>query len=494
MDLKTTLGTLRRTARRLPRFLTRDIWSGHWIREGGPRARLIAVLRVFTLVGQGFQENRIFTRAAALSFSSLIGLGPLLAIAILVSGFVLDNRADALIGQRINQLIAFIAPQASQFAWQDQAGSAPGGEGEAATLELPPQVQEVIDNLIASTRSGAVGVAGVALLMVIALQLITSIENTFNEIWGIKRGRPWTQRVVIYWTLISLGAVIGLLALTVNAVATFGRFFENLPFFGPDLFALFVSLAPVITYVVISLLLAAFYRFMPNTTVNVLPALAGGALVALLLFLNNELSFLYIQRVITTESLYGSVGIIPILMLGLYVFWIFMLLGGQVTYAVQNVRYLTHQNVWNDISHRTKERIALGALMIIARRFAACRPGPTAGELAETLRVPVQILNACLDRLDSIGWIAAVEDPDDRAAVEVNRYQPARPLEAMTLSCFKESFERFGNSEGADLLENEDPVLQAYSARFGGEALADGEELSLADLVERYPRDPAPAG
>ncbi|MGJ3242593.1 MAG: YhjD/YihY/BrkB family envelope integrity protein [Opitutales bacterium] len=493
MKFKAALLSARRGLRRLPLFLTRDIWRPDWIKQGGPRARLIATLRVFTLVGQGFQENRIFTRAAALSFSSLIGLGPLLAIAILISGFVLDTSDDAMIAQRINQVIGFVAPQASQFGRQGQGAAGQSGQAPDGAVELPPQVRDVIDNLIASTRSGAVGVAGVLLLLMIALQLITSIENTFNEIWGVKRGRPWTQKVVIYWTLISFGAVLGLLALTVNAVATFGRFFEQLPFIGPDLFQLFIALVPATTYLVITLLLAAFYRFMPNTSVNFLPALAGGGLVAVLLFLNNELSFLYIQRVITTESLYGSVGIIPILMLGLYVFWIFMLLGGQVTYAVQNVRYLTHQGVWNDISHRTKERIALAALMIIARRFSACRPGPTAGEITETLRVPVQILNGCLDRLDSIGWIAPVDDAEDGAAVEIIRFQPARPLDRMTLGKFKQAFDGFGNNEGADLLENDDPVLRIYAERFCGEALDDAEELNLEALVEHYPEGPVPA-
>src|SRR5690606_4900566 len=110
-------------------------------------------------------------------------------------------------------------------------------------------------------------------------------------------------------------------------------------------------------------------------------------------------AFLYFMGVIRTKSLYGSVGIVPILMAGLYIFWFFVLVGGQITYAVQNVRYRSSQTAWHNLNHATRESMSLVVLLLIARRFKACAPAYSVTELAHLIRVPSQILNESLNRL-----------------------------------------------------------------------------------------------
>ena len=78
--------------------------------------------------------------------------------------------------------------------------------------------------------------------------------------------------------------------------------------------------APLFSFTYIIVLLMAFYRFIPNTIVSWRAAFIGSVIVATLLILNNYLSFLYVERVISNGSLYGSVTIVPILMFDLYVF------------------------------------------------------------------------------------------------------------------------------------------------------------------------------
>ncbi|MDV7401933.1 YhjD/YihY/BrkB family envelope integrity protein, partial [Arthrospira platensis SPKY1] len=85
--------------------------------------------------------------------------------------------------------------------------------------------------------------------------------------------------------------------------------------------------SPLISLFALTALLTFAYQFFPNTQVNFFPALIGALLTCILLFINNYLSILYVHRVITLQSLYGSVAIIPVLMFGLYFFWVFILMG-----------------------------------------------------------------------------------------------------------------------------------------------------------------------
>lgn len=74
------------------------------------RGRIYALLRMFSLTIEGLAQNNILSRAAALSFSSLIGIGPLLAIGVMISGFILESSDSDLTVNNLNRFIKFVAP------------------------------------------------------------------------------------------------------------------------------------------------------------------------------------------------------------------------------------------------------------------------------------------------------------------------------------------------------------------------------------------------
>ena len=104
------------------------------------------------------------------------------------------------------------------------------------------------------------------MLAFIGLQVLSSIESSFNTLWGVVRGRKWSERIVVYWTFISLGAVLGTLSLTLltfRAISTWLE--ERLPFIGELAATIFLSITPLLTFGLVTLLLAVFFRFIPNT-------------------------------------------------------------------------------------------------------------------------------------------------------------------------------------------------------------------------------------
>jgi membrane protein len=318
--------------------------------------------------------------------------------------------------------------------------------------------------------------------MFICMRVLTSIESSFNTLWGVEKGRNFTERIVTYWTFISLGAVIGSAAISLGVLNIFLSFTENLPF-GASIAVAIQFFLPVITAIMITLLLAAFLRFIPNTQVEWRPALLGAVLVVTLLQIYKELSFLYVQQVVNNNSLYGSVGIIVVLMLGLYVFWLLILLGGQVTYAVQNADFLTNENAWQKTSERARELISLSVLLIVMKRFKSGQPAIKNSELLKKLRVPSHILNSSIHRLCEIGYLNQVEDHNAEEERD-HAYQPACPAENITLADFKQRIETFGNDEGSDIIATNDTTTRIYIDEVLTLKHCPKSHLTLAELIQ----------
>lgn len=448
------------SSRKAKELLNRDIWEHEYLGAQTRKGQIFHLLRILTLTWQGLKRNQLPMQSAALTFYSSIGIGPLIAFGIMISGFLIDrdiaspdaSPQDSVVVKKLTEIIASAAPQVSVSI---------DDEGDAAeSAEISPEIIELVSNFSSVAKSGTVGVIGTVMLLFICLRVLTSIEASFNTLWGVERGRNFGEQIVTYWTFVSLGAVIGSAVISLGALNIFLSFAENLPF-GTTIRNTIQFFLPVLTMVMVTLLLAAFMRFIPNTKVEWKPALIGALIVVVLLQLYKTLSFLYVQQVVSNKSLYGSVGIIVVLMLGLYVFWLLILLGGQVTYAVQNADFLTNENAWQKTSERSRELISLGVLIVVMRRFQEGGKPVRTSELLQKLRVPSHILNTSINRLCQIGFLSQIEDSN--AKDERNHaYQPARPPESLRLAEFKQSLETFGNDEGSAIVSGGDQAIRAY--------------------------------
>ena len=503
---------------------SREIWDARYLGDKTPKGRLFAALRILSLSVSGFQRNNILVRAAALSYSSLIALAPMVAIIVMISGFVLKSQGgEEFAARKITELITYIAPTINDYTKvevpsKENAKPTDGGEkprvqfvepenpgestakNEAITKEInAAEIEEeavvlnedlvkLLDGIISSTQSGGAGIFGILVLVFIGIQLLISIENTLNDIWGVQRGRTMVQRIVYYWAFISLGSVLSFSAVSAPITASIVSALSSWEFVpGIEHVAQLVNwVAPIFSFAAIVLLLALFYCFFPNTTVKMKPALAGAICVALLLILNNYLSFLYIGQVVRNKSLYGSIAIIPVLMLGMYIFWIFILIGGQITYAFQSAETLTHRDAWQNVSSRTRETLSLAAFILICRRFEDGKHPMTFAELVESTRAPSNLLNQCLNQLCEIDLVHNVAADEDEEEKTVARYAPAVPADKVTLGRFKDAWESFGNNDGLELLIKIDPVIEHYREKYCDFDSEEAQRLTVRDALLRF--------
>lgn len=468
------------------KLVSSDIWQHGSIEDKTAKGNLFAFLRVCSITFNGMVKNNLFSRAAALSYSSLIGLGPMLVVVVLISGsFLKGNQEDY-----IKKALVFIAPTLEQYhsleEQENHTESVEQTDMSNALDDLITQITQGAEKMagsISHTGGGVAGLIGMITLIFIGIQLITAIENTFNHIWGATKGRSWWLRIVFYWTFISMGTLLGLGALTLFSASTIVGYFNFLPF-SESLTQLFTFFSPIISFLMLVILLTFCYQFFPNVKVRFKPAFFGAFVVAILLVVNNLASILYINIVIRTQNLYGSVAIIPVLMVGLYFFWVFVLLGGQFTYAMQNMNYLVNEQMWNNISLKTRETLMLSTLVNICRNFYQCKPPLTTTQISSTMRTPGNVLNESLSRLESMGWIQNVPIADGESINET-AYVPAKPLSKITLNTVIKSYNKQGNNEGSKIILNSDELVKDFRTLLD----RDSEDTVAGETFENLFRD-----
>lgn len=463
----------------------KEIWAPTHLKDTSPRGWLYASLRVISITWTVFFETKVPSRAAALSFSSLLSLGPLIAIAVLVGGFVLGKNDDPnLVANHVGSLLEQVAPQLRSL----QAAKAPNiSVGEAVN----PQLVSMLNGFITSARSGYGGVFGALSLVLIVLLMFKAVEDAFNDIWGIRLGRSLLMRIVFYWTILTLGAVLFFASVTLvgagAAVNVFNEPLSRLPG-GAGLITVLRWSLPAFSLTLLVVMLTLVYRVIPNTHVFWRAAFAGAFVVAALLMLNNLVAFFYVRRVVQTQNLYGQLAVPLVLMLGLYIFWLYILIGGVISYAVQNVHFRNSQAAWGQLAESMRERLSLVVLLTIGRRFQGCLPPITASELSDLLKVPTQILNECLHRLVDMNLVTTLRPAPNTPATE-HRYQPARPLGRINLFDFKTLDDNFGDDPVGQSLERIDPILHHYDDALNRIGEQPFFQKSLEVLFAEHPFD-----
>ena len=415
--------------------------------------RLERLAHFCVLVGQSFVRNRCPVRAAALSYTTLLALIPMLAVAISVTSSLLKTEGEEKIYTFIDRLVTNLVPPATLNTNGSVAAvnftphlfgspatnaaapaSAVAGETNAADGHFPPaamdnervdavqkQAARRIHEFIQNTRSGTLGVVGMLLLVFVAIRMLANIEETFNDIWGVTRGRSWISRIVLYWATITLGPllIVAAIGLAGSSHLDPAKQLVRQSALGGSVIFEFLPL------VVLWLAFALIYQLVPNTKIHFGAAMIGAIVGGSLWHLNNVFGFLYVSRVVSNSKIYGSLGLVPVFMAGLYFSWLILLFGAQVAYAFQNRKAYLQDRLVENVNQRGREFIALRLMTGIGQRFQNAQPPVTLPLLAAELGIPTRLAQQVLHTLLTARLIVEV-------AGNETGYAPARPLEAIT--------------------------------------------------------------
>ena len=179
-------------------------------------------------------------------------------------------------------------------------------------------------------------------------------------------------------------------------------------------------------------------------------------------------------------------------MLGLYIFWFFVLVGGQISYALQNVQ-LPQQPGRLAQSERRHPRgpVAADAAGHLPPVQGVRGPPARSCSSAELIKVPTQVINECLNRLGDLGFVAAIPPARGQASLDY-RYQPARPPDRITLAEFKQRLRDLRRELRArEAWEAADPVLRLYHDRLARHLQEALGRQTLDELLAEFPAEVA---
>ena len=409
---------------KLKRLLTevRALISEDEALSGEAVSFLYQVARFFVTAGRSFSRNRCPVRASALAYGSLLAMVPMLVVVVSVSSALLKSQGE----QPVDNFVRWVVKQLTPEASTESGLLLPLKTDDASVTEAREEAVKRIKAAINNMHSGTLGIVGTAALVFVGISMLARIEETFNDIWGVTRGRSWFSRVVHYWGALTLGPLLLIVALGMTSGRSLS-FTEklvsatNVPgHIALDLALQFIPLA------LLCVAFALFYQTMPNTRVQWNAAFIGGLVGGTLWHLNNIFSVLYVSRVVTNSKIYGSLGMIPVFMVGLYFSWMILLFGAQVAYAWQNRDAYVQARVTESASQHDREFLALRIMTLVGQHFYAGTQPPTAVELSHVLAVPGKLVSLTAHALLQAQLLVEVLGTE-------TRYAPARPIEKISV-------------------------------------------------------------
>jgi len=312
--------------RKLSDFLRNEVW--HDPKDAG---RLYffyyQAVRIVLLTIHGLKNRMILLRASALSYSTLLAIVPLLAIAFsMLKGLGFHSRLE-------HALVDYL------------------------TAEQEVLTRQIIE-YIANTNFKALGAFGTALLIYASVMMLSNVERTFNELWGVSKQRTIPRKLSNYTSVLFLGPFLMVLSTAMIASFSSNTVVAALMEYGvfEQFFVLFSKILP---HAVLWVAFTVMYMLMPNTRVKIIPAMVAGIICGSIW----EGAF----RVYTDfnigltkyNTIYGTFAVLPIFIIWLYISWLIVLIGAQLSYAIQNVKSYQQEVNFYNVGYDQKEEMAL---------------------------------------------------------------------------------------------------------------------------------------
>ena len=375
------------------KFLTYDIWR---ITEDEVTKTTFSVYNVIKSVYlciNRFTQDRLVNKASALTYSTLLAIVPILAIVFAIArGFGFDDIIR-------EQIIATF-----------------GGQTEAVNVIL-----QFVNSYLSETKSGIFIGVGLILLFWTVLNLVNSLEITFNRIWQVKKARSMYRKITDYSSMLLLIPLLLVVSGGLSIyMSTALKYVEDYTLLAP----LGKFLIRLIPFALTWFMFTGLYIFMPNTKVKFRHALVSGILAG---SAHQALQFLY-----------------PLFLLWLQISWTICLFGAQLTYASQNIRNFSFDKDTRNISHRYREFVSILVMSLITKRFARNEPPYNAEAISEECQIPIQLTQRTLYELQEINLIHEVASDEKGEDIA---YQPSMDIHQLNVAVLLDRLDTHGSED-----------------------------------------------
>jgi membrane protein len=324
---------------------------------------------------------------------------------------------------------------------------------------VPAFGETIEDYLISfSIAASKLTTTGIAVLVVIALLMMSTIESALNHIWNVLARRKPIARFLVYWAILTLGPVL------IGASLYATSYLLALPLISSVDESLMITsrllvLLPVVTT---GVAFSFMYILIPNCYVNWRDAVLGGVIAALFFEMAKYSFGVYVKSVPTYQVIYGAIAVIPMFLIWVYVSWLIVLLGAQIAYSLSVFRL-------NDaIEKRDKHQWEFfDAFKIVAELWQAQKDGKqlTSAQIKRRgIRIPHLMLNEILELFRKANWVHRTSagtwilsrDINELTLLDLYQLLPCKFPEKITSPSdkWRQALEGVINSQSNDLRQN----------------------------------------
>jgi membrane protein len=376
-------------------FMTEKMWQVRLDKVNKRQGFFLKQLRIFTLAVKGFNEDDCLTKATALTFYTLFSIVPILALAFAITkGFGYEKDLQ-------DKLI----------------------HDYAEYTDVLKRAFEFAGAMLASTKGGLIAIVGIVLLLWSVMKLLMGIENNFNHIWEIKRGRSVVRKITDYLAIIIITPIFlsASGALTV-AMQTGLGYFEFLSGFS-------TILLKILAWALAGSTFGLLYLILPNTKVQFKSAFIAG-FIAMVLFQILEWAYIKFQvGANSMNAIYGGFAALPLFLIWLQYSWYILLFGAELSFANQNVDHYELQNDINKLSARYRKAISLLVANVICKGFFQKKPAYTAKQIADQLDLPLRLVRNVINEFIETGVIVELKGDKEHEST----YQPGLTESQLTV-------------------------------------------------------------
>ena len=373
------------------------------------------------------RRTRASQMAAALTYHTLFSLMPTLVLMLVVlHSFVGDAQRvelrEEVIGWALRPLsteqLGPALPAPDKTPGPTELGRRP--EFDAMREQLSDRIRHAIDQLEAVDFRG-IGIVGILVFIYGATGLLSTVERSFNTVYGAAQGRPPYLRLPLYYTVITLAPIAVLAGQVLQR-----RFLGVLA--SDSSTGWLVGTLGVVTPVLATW--GAFwlvYVLLPNTRVSLRMAVVGSFVGSALWLIAVELFRLYVNRAAFT-TLYGALAVVPLFLFWLWLTWLIVLFGLELTYSLHTMHQgrLAHGRQEDEEDMLVDRTLLLPVVTRIALAFRQARLCYV-HELGRELLLPEAGVRLLVRQLEEAGFVHRVED---RREVGYTLAMPAESIDA----------------------------------------------------------------
>ncbi len=391
---------------------------------------LVFQIKLWSHCARLLKKNRSGQHAAALSYHTIFGIVPLAIVMLLIFQ---SFPAYSGIGDNVKNLV-YKELQLSTIVYKEATE-------EGQTVMLTDYFDKLVNNFFSGINKGSITLISVVLIIWAAFALLSTIERSFNNIWHISRGRGFLHRMINYWALVTLGPLlIGVGIYITTRYAMLSQLQETVT----------SHLAPaVFSYMVSTIIFFLLYFMLPNTKVEAKAAIWGAVVAALVWGLAKWAFGIYVTEFIPYSKIYGVLGLIPLGVFWIFITWLIVLFGLNLTFTTQHLKHLDAAEIAT--AKKTEECFIANDFTVIniVREIVEAferNEAPVSGEVVfSELDIPAEFGDRIMDHLVDKGIIARSSEP--RVG-----FIPAKEPSNIRLSDISEvvSLAGFGQGKGKD--------------------------------------------